>query len=724
VIFVAFYEGFGPGLLAVGLSALIASFWIEKPNVFSSADMTIIIIFVIVALLIVWSFERMRRATRLRSEPESEAQPSAKTLAKQTEVLRVAEERLAFAMEVGRLGIWDLEGLTHDSLESQQHDTIIGYELPLSKWTYEIFLIHVLDEDRPKVKENFQRAMAADVDWSFECRIHHSDGELRWVWVQIKHSVNPSHLWGLVQDITDRKLLEEALCDSETRYRTIFETAADGIITIDAHGIIVEANPAVEKLFGYEADELKGLNVAMLMPSPYREHHDEYIGNYLRTGIKKIIGIGREVVALRKDGSTFPIHLAVGEMRVKGDLMFIGQVHDITESKRVEENLKVIEIAEAASNAKDRFLAILSHELRTPLTPALITVGSHEMDMTLPSSLRDDLGTIRRNLELEARLIDDLLDLNRLAHGKIELRLQVRDLHHVLRSVMEICRNNIKEKGLVVRLELNAAEHNVNCDSGRLQQIFWNLLKNASKFTPVGGTITIRTSNPRDGIVRVEISDTGIGIAPELIPRLFVPFEQGQREITQHAGGLGLGLTISKSLVDLHGGTIWANSEGQGKGATFTVELLVSRAVASIDEIKHQNAVANWKSKIGDRKPRILLVEDNEDTLRTLSLLLTRKGCDITGVASIRAALAAAQSARGQGAEKFDFVISDLGLPDGDGRDLMRELHERDGLFGIAISGYGMEEDIAKSLAAGFDEHLTKPIQIEELQEAICNLIG
>jgi len=722
VIFVAFYAGRGPGVLAVGLSAL-AAFWIGQDGqraLFSAADMITILMFVGVNLLIVWICERRQRAPRGLTEIKASQQRAEVTIAGQAEALRNAQLRLSFALDAGRVGVWDLDTLTH----SAQHDTIIGYEAPLSKWTYETFLDNVFEEDRSGVMEHIRRAVETGEDLSFECRIRSPEEQVRWIWVHGKHAEGRPRLLGLVEDITDRKQIETALHESELRYRTIFETVVDAIITIDEHGIIASANPASEKLFGYRAEEMIGRNITMLMPSPFQEHHDEYLENYLRTGIKKIIGIGREVVALRKDGSTFPIHLAVSEMHIGGQRMFTGQVHDITMNKRAEDLLKeAIQDAEAANRAKDRFLAILSHELRTPLTPALMALGAHEADVTLPGELREDLGMIRRNLELEARLIDDLLDLNRVARGKVELRLHARDLHRILGNVVEICRGEIEAKSLTVRSDLAATEHNVNGDAGRLQQVFWNLLRNAIKFTPPGGIITFRSSNPHHGVIRVEVADTGRGIPPQIIAILFVAFEQGGDAITQQFGGMGLGLAISKAVVDLHGGKIWGASEGTGKGSMFSVELPLTQTEVSTEEGTRAAAfVTDWTSKIGDRKLRILLVEDNVDTLQTLRRLLERNGCSVTAAESLGAAVAAAQAAR-EGTEKFDLLVSDLALPDGDGRELMRQLRDRYALCGIAISGYGMEEDIIKSLDAGFAKHLTKPIQFEELQAAISDVV-
>ena len=363
-------------------------------------------------------------------------------------------------------------------------------------------------------------------------------------------------------------------------------------------------------------------------------------------------------------------------------------------------------IAEGENRAKDQFLAILSHELRTPLTPVLaIITGMNRSG--IPDVLRDDLEMIQRNVALESKLIEDLLDLTRISRGKIILRREPLDCHSCLRSALEICRHDIQEKELQVAVHFLAGQHYVRADPVRLRQVFWNLLRNAVKFTPVGGNIQVITCNEAD-LLRIEITDTGIGIAPEVLPRIFNAFEQGERLKTRRFGGLGLGLSIAKALVDLHEGHLSAFSEGEGKGATFTVELGTVHPLPKPEKVH----LPEKEGKAGNIS-KILLVEDDGDTLRILSKLLRNTGYEVTPANSVRIGLESTTK------EKFDLMISDLGLPDGSGLELMREVKKHHDFPGIALSGFGTEEDIRQSLAAGFEEHLVKPIDFPMLQSVI-----
>ena len=360
--------------------------------------------------------------------------------------------------------------------------------------------------------------------------------------------------------------------------------------------------------------------------------------------------------------------------------------------------------AERANLAKDRFLAMLSHELRTPLTPVLTSLLGLEHETDVPESMRPALEMIRRNVELEARLIDDLLDLTRISKGKVQLSLERVDAHALLRNALEICQAEIDQKHLALALDLAAERVQLEADPARLQQIFWNLIKNAVKFTPEGGRLTIRTRNDDEANFRIEVADTGVGIDAESLPKIFKAFEQGERA---KSGGLGLGLAISKALVETHNGRLSAESPGRDEGATFTAVLPLAADVVL--------AGANGAEAIpAERKSlRILLVEDHEDTNRSLTQLLRRRGYHVQPAHNIARALDVAAS------EEFDVLVSDIGLPDGTGVDLMQQLSAKRPIFGIALTGFGMEEDIRKSHDGGFYHHLIKPVDLNKLDSII-----
>lgn len=394
----------------------------------------------------------------------------------------------------------------------------------------------------------------------------------------------------------------------------------------------------------------------------------------------------------------------------------LGTALDVTDQRRAEANLRdAKERSDAANRAKDQFMAVLSHELRTPLTPVLATVSELEHREDLPADVRDDLITVRRNVEMEARLIDDLLDLTRIARGDIRLHPEVVDVHGVVGAVLEMFRAQAAEKNLRLATDLSAKEHHAWGDPGRLQQILWNLVSNALKFTPADGEIRVRSSNDDAGRLVVEVSDTGIGIEPEVLPRLFNAFEQGERTIARRYGGLGLGLSIAKSIASLHGGDLDVHSEGRGRGTTFRLRLAIIEPPkpAPVLEVKGPAAQRPAATPAANGKLRILLVEDNEDTRRLMGRLLRTFGHHVEAADTVASAVDLA------GREDFDLLVSDIGLPDGTGWDLMAKLGDRRPPRAIAISGFGMAEDVRRSKEAGFAEHVTKPVNIVELRTVI-----
>ncbi len=522
-------------------------------------------------------------------------------------------------------------------------------------------------------------------------------------------------------DVTERKkqelLAQEAtakLQQSEDLLRLATEAGAIGTFDYYPGTRELRFSSRARNLFGFPADAAVTYEnyIAAIHPE------DRHIVHETVAQVLQPESDGRYDIEYRAIGSADGVERWVAEKgRVvlapdKSAARFIGTFLDITGQKTSHLALQQAKHeAEQANRAKDQFLAMLSHELRTPLTPVLMTIASLRRQPELSEELRNDLEVLQRNVELEALLIDDLLDLTRIAHGKLELRNDAVDVHSSLEHALTISAAEVKEKQLVVSRHFQAREHHCWADAARLQQVFWNLVKNAAKFTPTGGRLDLSTRNDHDHHIVVEIADSGVGIDPELVPRIFDAFEQGGRDVTSQFGGLGLGLAISKRVVDLHEGTISAASAGPGLGATFTVRLKAMET-----SLLDSSVVLPLESGV-PQMVRILLVEDHADTANVMRRILENAGYSVTHASNVATARELAMK------QNFDLVISDLGLPDGSGFELMRYLKKTRGISGIALSGFGTEEDMAASSAAGFAEHLTKPVDWPQLRAAIDRLL-
>jgi signal transduction histidine kinase len=405
-----------------------------------------------------------------------------------------------------------------------------------------------------------------------------------------------------------------------------------------------------------------------------------------------------EIIKMRSDSTK---HLLAAEILRESENRLRELAKELNLAREVADTQR--RAAEAANRAKDQFLGMLSHELRTPLTPVLLTVSLLERSEDLPEDVQDDIQTIRRNIELEARLIDDLLDLTRITRGTLQLNFAVVDAHDMIRQAVDLC---CHDRLGDIKMELDAAKHHVRADPARLQQIVWNIVSNADKFTPAGETIWVRTSNPSDDQLIIQVRDSGVGIEAHVLPNVFNAFEQGDASLTRNFGGLGLGLTITRALVEAHGGTIHASSAGRLKGSTFTIDLLTAEPS---QEPESEVAPREHSAPL----LRILLVEDHHGTLTAMTKLLSGLGHHVITAGTVKQALEAAEN------EPIDLVVSDIGLPDGSGHDVMRALRARYAIKGIAVSGFGMDEDLLKSAESGFEKHLVKPVDLEKLQDAI-----
>ena len=536
----------------------------------------------------------------------------------------------------------------------------------------------------------------------------------------------------LIAEAQQMRRAEEALRQSEERFRLATEAVSGMIWDWSVGADRVQRSHGLFNLVGYMPGEVES-RLGWWQRQIHPEDVERVAGEVWSAVDGDSTSFSVEYRVRHRDGHYVDIWdkgLIVRDAEGR-TVRVVGSAIDISDRKRAQEELETAHReAQAANEAKDQFLATLSHELRTPLTPILAVISRLEEDPRFAGQV-DELAMIRRNAELEARLIDDLLDLTRISRGKLELHLRKTDARQVVEHALATTGRELAEKGLRLDARLAAESHRVAADAARLTQVFWNLLSNAVKFTPPGGAVSVRSRlEPGSAGIRelvIEVEDTGIGIEPEVLPRIFDAFEQTDRRITRQFGGLGLGLAVSRAIVDLHGGSLTAASAGRDRGSTFAVRLPLMGGQEDMDETGIWFSRARREEggpEAGAPRPvSILLVEDHADTAEAMADLLRLSGHRITIAGSVGEALAAAAEAAGNGGG-FDLVVSDLGLPDGSGQDLMRELARRHGLKGIALSGYGMEEDVQRSREAGFAHHLTKPVDRQALETTIRQVVG
>jgi PAS domain S-box-containing protein len=506
---------------------------------------------------------------------------------------------------------------------------------------------------------------------------------------------------------------DEELRNSTTLLKGISDSTDDIIFAKDREGRLCFANPATLVLIGKPLEQVIGRTDAEFLD-------DAEAARRVMENDRRIIETGTvenlEEVVPMPDGTRrvflsqkMPYRDAEGKV-----VGLLGISRDITQRTIVEdESRRAKETAEAASNAKDHLLAIVSHELRTPLNPILAITSYLQTRQDLPADLRADLETIRRNVVQEAHIVDDLLSVTRLQRGKIVLHHEAVDLHAMLLSVIKQVVNQTDAKKIQVLATLGADHHHVWADTTRMQQVLSNLLDNAIKFTPENGRIIVSTATIPDSRMRIEISDTGVGIEPDVLPKLFTPFEQGEKTTTRRFGGLGLGLVIVKGIVDLHKGTITATSPGRDLGTTVILDLPAMRPVLPENPPPTPAQVNKVEPGL-----RVLLVEDHHDTLQIMRRVLIAMGYSVLTATNVKDAIAIIT------AEPFDLLLSDIGLPDGSGLDIMRALRTHKDKKGIALSGFGHDEDIRRSKEAGFTEHLIKPVDFKMLDTTLKRIAG
>jgi PAS domain S-box-containing protein len=546
----------------------------------------------------------------------------------------------------------------------------------------------------------------------------------------------------VTRDLTLRRNQEEALRQSEERFRLLVEGVADyAIFMLDVNGKIATWNVGAERIKGYTADEIIGRHFSIFYPA---EVSDSGWPDYeLRVAAEKgsFVDNGWRV---RKDGTTFWANVTITALRDgAGHLVGYAKLtRDLTESRRAEAvelaSRQREEILEAERNArmaaqratrmKDEFLATLSHELRTPLSAILgwtqvLLKSDTEND---PSRQRRAIEVIDRNARAQVHLIDDLLDLSRIMAGKVRLDLQPLSLSTAIEAAVESARPAADAKDIRLTAILDQVRGTINGDGARLQQVVRNLLTNAIKFTPKGGQVQVLLQRINSHL-ELSVSDTGIGIPASFLPHVFDRFSQRDSSTTRVFGGLGLGLAISRQLVELHGGSIRVTSQGEGLGTTFFVELPLSVAQPGEESSEPAHPRAETQPAELVPLPRLdgihaFIVDDEPDAREVLERILRNQGATVTGFASAEAVLAALQTT------KPTIVVSDVGMPEMDGYQLMRSVRASEPRLGrmpaLALTAFARSEDRRRSLLAGYQAHLAKPFDVGELILLVADLVG
>jgi PAS domain S-box-containing protein len=536
---------------------------------------------------------------------------------------------------------------------------------------------------------------------------------------------------------------------TDGEYRKLYDFAPVNWMVLDGRAVILDISLAGSEMLGAATRFLAGTPLLTLTDTESRP----LLLDHMRRCRNTAEPVETELMLRNRQGARIAVRLYTRRLLFVGTHLYPTAAIDITEQRATERARQLAEAerdraeaarrtAQAAEAAKDRLIAVVSHELRNPLSPALLAAVSLQQMADLPERAKAMAAMIRRNIELEARLIDDLLDVARAARGQLDLRMGHVDLHDILRQAVHVCAPAAAGKSVTIADVLTGARPFVRGDAARLQQVFWNLISNAVKFSPRGGQVIVRTTCDKGDIVRVSVRDFGSGMDEETVNMLFSPFER-PRAGTGVRSGLGVGLTIAKSIVDAHGGRIWGYSEGPERGSLFEVELAITEQVRATapavpaPDLMPNDAVPNDAVATGavpnddertpgaskrreqrdaaprpepDKKGRLLIVEDHLDTGATLAACLEEQGYDVRLVRTVAAGIQALN-------ESWDAILSDIDLTDGSGLDIARAARAR---FGqgpqlIAVSGFGMIGDIQRSRDAGFDAHLVKPVTADEV---------
>jgi len=651
-----------------------------------------------------------------------------------TAELNNSKERFELAVDGTNDGIWDWPDVTRDEeYWSPQFKKLLGYEDHEIQASYGEFGARLHPDDLERVGNEVKQHFENHIPFDTEYRLRTKSGDYRWFRAKgttVRDSQGtPLRMAGSLSDITSRKENEVKLTqfadeiqNSQARLEGVLSTVLDGIMTIDSGGIVQSMNPAAEQIFGYEAHEVIGKNVKMLMPSRYEREHDQYLDNYLGGGTAKVIGIGREVEAMRKDGSTFPMELGVSEVSISDERTFVGIVRDISDRKQAEADLiDAKNNAEEATRLKSEFLANMSHEIRTPMN-GVIGMTNLLLETELNAVQKTYAGTVMSSADNLLQLVNDILDFSKIEAGKLELEIIPFDLQALVEEVADLIAVKAQENGLEMLLRF-APElpRYIMGDPGRIRQVFLNLASNALKFTEAGHVfINLSHLEVQDGQVtfRATIEDTGIGIPEDKQDYIFNKFHQADGSTTRKFGGTGLGLAICKELIHMMEGDIGVDSiEGVGSTFWFTFRLDLDANIAERGSLELSADLSGV---------RAIIIDDNKVAQDIAREQMHAQKMDITVTSSATEGFNAMKFAASEG-KPYEMAILDYMMPGMDGVELARAIKEEEVLQDtslLMISSAPSRGDNERMQQLGFSGYLTKPTSGHDIIKALCAIKG
>ena len=645
------------------------------------------------------------------------------------EAVRESAERLQLALSAAQLGDWSWDAATDSVTLGDRASEIFGQPggQPVS---LQHLRASLSADDQQRTSAAFAAALAERSDYSIEYRVTRPDGKQCWVNVKGRGVYSDdgatTGMIGVIQDVTERKSTEE------TRFHlaAVMESSDDAIVAKSLEGIVTAWNTGAERIFGYSAGEMVGKSITTIIPAD-RSGEETAILEQLKRG-ERIDHY--ETVRIRKDGTSLDVSLTVSPIRdASGRIVGASKIaRDITQQRRAADEREQLLKSEQAARAeaervsimKDEFLATLSHELRTPLSAILgwsqlLTIGNLEEE-----DVKQGLEAIERNARVQTQLIEDLLDMSRIVSGKVRLDVQWIDLASIVDMAVDSVRPSAEAKQIRLRKVVDPNAGPVSGDPTRLQQIIWNLLTNAIKFTPKEGTVDVLLERVNSHL-EITVHDSGIGIKPEFLPLVFERFRQADSSTTRSYGGLGLGLSIVKNLVELHGGSVRVESAGEGQGATFVVNLPLA-PVRGGDKREHPTAPRPSNPECEQillTGVRVLVVDDEPDARELIKRVLIQCEAEVITARNSEEGIELLRS------QRPNVIVSDIGMPDRDGYQFIREVRNLPSLEGgktpaIALTAFARSEDRTRAMLAGYQVHISKPIEPQELIATVGSLAG